>query len=119
MFSLHQVRGPSAAPRAHESIFKPREPHFMLEILGYAVTPEKHTESEAWAERLSAELEKAASSSGALLPTAFVSIYSSARSKSTDDWVKKVYGDSAGELRNLKASFDPENLFKLTVPSLQ
>ncbi|KAJ6024873.1 6-hydroxy-D-nicotine oxidase [Penicillium herquei] len=119
MFSLHQVRGPSAAPQVHESIFQPRKPHFMLEILGYAVTPEKQAESEAWGESFSAELEKAASSSGVLLPTAFVSIYSSARSKSTDDWVKKVYGDSAGELRDLKASFDPENLFKFTVPSLQ
>ncbi|KAJ5083727.1 D-lactate dehydrogenase [Penicillium angulare] len=119
MFSLHQVRGPSATPQVHTSVFEPREPHFMLEILGYSVTPEKQSDSEAWAETFAADVEAAASSSGVLLPTSYVSVYSAAHSDSANEWVKKVYGDSTDELRALKATFDPENVFKFTVPSLE
>ncbi|KAJ5257198.1 D-lactate dehydrogenase [Penicillium angulare] len=119
MFSLHQLRGSSATPHIHTSVFEPREPHFMLEILGYSVTSEKQNDSEAWAEKFAAEVEEAASSSAVLLPTSYVSIYSSSHSVSTDEWVNRVYGDSARELRALKSSFDPENVFKYTVPSLE
>lgn len=119
MFSLHQVRGPSAAPQPHESVFGPRVPHFMLEILGYSVTPEKQADSEAWAEKFAADVEKAATTSGALLPTSYVSLYSSAFASSAEEWVKKVYGEAAEALQNLKTSFDPVNFFKNTVPSLQ
>lgn len=121
MFSLHQVRGPSAKEQAHTSVFTPREPHFMLEILGYSATSDDQTQSlaEDWGKRFSDDVERAASASGVLLPTSYVSIYNSARASSTTEWVQKVYGDKAEELRTLKASFDPENLFKLTVPSFE
>ncbi|KAJ6036387.1 6-hydroxy-D-nicotine oxidase [Penicillium herquei] len=121
MFTIHQVRGPSVTQQepGRDSLFGPRQPHFMLEILGYSVESEKQAESEGWANKFTAEVEKVASSSGALLPTSYVSLYTSTRSSSSAEWVKKVYGDSAASLYDLKASFDPENLFKHTVPSLE
>ncbi|KAJ5713944.1 uncharacterized protein N7483_011125 [Penicillium malachiteum] len=121
MCTIHQVRGPSAAPQepGSDSIFGPRQPHFMIEILGYSVGSDKQADSESWADKFSADVEKAASSSGALLPTSYISLYTSTRSSSSAEWVKKVYGDSATSLYDLKASFDPDNLFKHTVPSLE
>ncbi|KAJ5663308.1 hypothetical protein N7507_004039 [Penicillium longicatenatum] len=116
MFSLHQLRGPSAAQQEHGSVFGPREPHYMLEILAYAGTPEKQAESEAWGKKMADEVEKAAA--GSILPTSYVSIYGSAHAGSAAKWVDTVYGERAGALRDLKAKFDPENVFRLTVPSL-
>ncbi|KAJ6109987.1 6-hydroxy-D-nicotine oxidase [Penicillium sp. IBT 16267x] len=117
MFSMHQLRGPSAAPQEHGSVFEPREPHYMLEIIAYAGTPEKQAESEAWGKQMADEVEKAAA--GSILPTAYVSLYGSTRAGSAAQWVDRVYGKKAGVLRDLKAKFDPENVFKLTVPSLE
>ncbi|KAJ5921424.1 6-hydroxy-D-nicotine oxidase [Penicillium verhagenii] len=116
MFSMHQLRGPSAAPQAHGSLFLPREPHYMLEILGYAATPENQDRSEAWARQMAQEVEQAAE--GSLLETPYVSLYNSTRSENAVRWVEKVYGEKAGVLRDLKAKFDPTNVYKLTVPSL-
>ncbi|KAJ5903503.1 6-hydroxy-D-nicotine oxidase [Penicillium tannophilum] len=117
MFSLHQLRGPSAAPQEHGSVFGSREPHYMLEILAYGGTSEKQAESEAWGKQMADEVEKAAAES--MLPTAYVSLYGSTHAGSTARWVDKVYGEKAGVLRDIKAKFDPENIFKLTVPLLE
>ncbi|KAJ5740601.1 D-lactate dehydrogenase [Penicillium malachiteum] len=121
MLTIHHLRGPSAEPQkpGRDSMFGLRQPHFMLEFLGYSVEPEKQDESESWANKFAADVEKAASSSGSLLPISYISLYPSTRSSSSAEWVKKVYGDSAALLYELKASFDPENLFKHTVPSLE
>lgn len=117
MFSLHQLRGPSAAPQTQASVFGARERHFMVEILGYAVLPEKQAESEAWAVQMATEVEKAAS--GSLLSTSYVSVFCSARADSATAWVEKVYGNKSEVLRGLKTIFDPKNVFKFTVPSLE
>ncbi|KAJ5986589.1 hypothetical protein N7451_010954 [Penicillium sp. IBT 35674x] len=117
MFSLHQLRGPSAAPQEHGSVFGSREPHYMLEILAYGGTPEKQAESEAWGKQMADEVEKAAAES--YLPTAYVSLYGSTHAGSAAKWVDRVYGKKAGVLRDIKAKFDPDNVFKLTVPSLE
>ena len=117
MCSVHQARGPSAKPQEIDSVFEPREPHFMLEVLGFSTEPEDEAACKAWGAVFSEELEKAASESGVLLPKAYVSLYTSAHAGSGDEWAKKAFGEAAGELRDLKASFDPENLFTHTVPS--
>lgn len=119
MCSVHQVRGPSAKPQELESIFEPREPHFMLEVLGFSTEPEDEAACKAWGAVFSEELEKAASESGVLLPKAYVSLYTSAHAGSGNEWAEKAFGGAAGELRDLKNSFDPENFFKHTVPSFR
>lgn len=117
MFSLHQLRGPSAAAQQHKSVFSVREPHYMLEILGYAISPEKKAESEAWAVQMATDVEQAAAET--LLPTSYVSLFSSARVNNTSEWVERVYGDKSASLREIKATFDPDNMFKFTVPSFE
>ena len=117
MFSLHQLRGPSAAPQAHGSVFATREPHYMLEILGYATSSEKMGESEAWGAQMAAEVAEAEPES--VLPTAYISVYNSTRAGSTAALLEKVFGEKVGVVRDLKRKFDPENVFKLTVPTVE
>ncbi|KAJ5775380.1 uncharacterized protein N7511_000391 [Penicillium nucicola] len=57
MLSIHQLRGPSAQPPGQPSVFAAREPHFMLEILGFSITEEQKFEGESWAEGAFREIE--------------------------------------------------------------
>jgi hypothetical protein len=53
-----------------------------------------------------------------VLPTAYISLYNTAAAASSDDVLRRVYGDKAEVVRDLKRGFDPGNVFRLTVPSL-
>jgi hypothetical protein len=46
-FTLHELRGPSAAPNP-DSVFASREPHFMLELISMVGNEEDLKESEEW-----------------------------------------------------------------------
>ncbi|PKX94981.1 FAD-binding oxidoreductase [Aspergillus novofumigatus IBT 16806] len=85
MFSIHQLRGPSAMTQKHSTVFAAREPHYMLEFLGYAVE-----------ETLSADaMEWARADPMTILPTVYVSLYNTA-AISSDELLRRVYGHKAG-----------------------
>jgi hypothetical protein len=117
MFSIHQLRGPSAAPQDHSSVFATREPHYMLEILGYVTEERRKEEAEEWAVRTAKEIEEA--DPGNVLPTTYLSVYNSARAETLDEVLKKAYGSKVEVVRGLKSRFDPDNVFRLTVPAME
>jgi hypothetical protein len=117
MFSMHQLRGPSVGKQSHGSVFATREPHYMLELLGFS-TKESLTEaSGAWAARLFEDILHA--DLGNVLPTAYVSLSNSAQASSANEFIALSYGSEGEKVRELKKRFDPENLFRLTVPALE
>jgi hypothetical protein len=116
MFSIHQLRGPSATQQKHLNVFAAREPHYMLEILGYAAEETLSAEAMEWAVQMARAVERA--DPGNVLPTAYISLYNTAAAASSDDVLRRVYGDKAEVVRDLKRGFDPGNVFRLTVPSL-
>ncbi|KAF4213709.1 hypothetical protein CNMCM5878_010156 [Aspergillus fumigatiaffinis] len=115
MLSIHQLRGPSAMIQKHSTVFAAREPHYMLEFLGYAVDETLSADAMEWAVQMARRIERADPMT--ILPTAYVSLYNTA-AKTSDEVLRKVYGDKAGVVRDLKRGFDPENVFGLTVPLL-
>ncbi|GFF43959.1 6-hydroxy-D-nicotine oxidase [Aspergillus lentulus] len=116
MFSIHQLRGPSAMAQKHSTVFAAREPHYMLEFLGFAAEETRSADAMEWAVQMARGIERA--DPVTILPTAYVSLYSSAAAISSDEVLRKVYGDQAGVVRDLKRGFDPGNVFRLTVPLL-
>ncbi|GFF30897.1 6-hydroxy-D-nicotine oxidase [Aspergillus udagawae] len=116
MFSIHQLRGPSVTPQKHSNVFAAREPHYMLEILGYAAEETLSAEAMEWAVQMARAVERA--DPGNVLPTAYISLYNTAAAASSDEVLRRVYGDKAEVVRDLKRGFDPGNVFRLTVPSL-
>lgn len=117
MLSIHQLRGPSAGPQNHASVFATREPHYMLELLGYVTSGDQEV-SRQWAFSTAEEIKRA--DPEILLPTAYVSVYNSAiQAKSATEALDKTYGPKAAVLKDLKAKFDPEGVFSLTVPALK
>ncbi|GIC87658.1 FAD-binding oxidoreductase [Aspergillus udagawae] len=116
MFSIHQLRGPSATQQKHLNVFAAREPHYMLEILGYAAEETLSAEAMEWAVQMARGIERV--DPGNVLPTAYISLYNTAAAASSDEVLRRVYGDKAGVVRDLKRGFDPGNVFRLTVPSL-
>ncbi|KAL4870724.1 hypothetical protein BDV12DRAFT_165668 [Aspergillus spectabilis] len=120
MFSVHELRGssPSIGPQSHKSVFNgtAREPHSMLEILGFATTDDARVESENWAAQMAADIE--AVDGGIVLPSVYISLFNSTRAKSAEELLDKVYGEQKEIVRGLKRRFDPAGLFRLAVPDI-
>jgi hypothetical protein len=117
MLSIHQLRGPSAEKQSHASVFVTREPHYMFELLGFSTTESLTEESRDWAARLYEDILHADSEN--VLPTAYVSLCNEVQAPSPKDLLVTSYGSKAEVVRELKKKFDPENLFRLTVPVLE
>ncbi|KAL3443135.1 FAD-binding domain-containing protein [Aspergillus insuetus] len=119
MLSVHQLRGPSVEGHGsgEDSLFATREPHYMLEVLGYATVASAQEEAQKWAAQMAAEIQQA--DPGNVLPSAYISLYNSVRGGLPDKVLEKVYGPKADVVRALKAKFDPENVFRLVVPAIE
>lgn len=117
MVSIHQLRGPSAGPQDHSSVFATREPHYMLELLGFATSGDQEV-SRQWAVQITEEIKQADPDN--VLSTAYISVYNSAvQAKSPSEALEKTYGPKVETLKDLKAKFDPDGIFALTVPALK
>ena len=57
MFSIHELRGPSTI-RQDNSVFAAREPHVLLEILGFSTEEKSSGESQQWAARFADDVRK-------------------------------------------------------------
>jgi hypothetical protein len=89
----------------------------MLELLGFSTGGDEEV-SRQWAIRTTDEIQQADPDN--LLPTAYISVYNSAlQAKSTSEALEKTYGPKAQVLKDLKATFDPDSVFSLTVPALE
>ncbi|KAJ5180967.1 hypothetical protein N7492_004177 [Penicillium capsulatum] len=117
MFSIHQLRGPSATPQSHSSVFVARQPHYMLEILGFATDEKVQERSERWALDMAIDVKQVGSEY--MLPTSYVSLYNTNQATSAAEAVDNVYGSKVEVLRDLKVKFDPENVFGLAIPALK
>ncbi|KAK9364664.1 hypothetical protein V1509DRAFT_635609 [Lipomyces kononenkoae] len=115
MFSIHQLRGPSAAPN-NESVFAAREPHFMLEILGYATAEEDRKGSEQWAVDLWSEVQQL--DAGNVLPSAYIPLDFLEEPRQPGA-LSRLFRSHGQEILALKKKYDPENVFDLTVPRLK
>lgn len=114
MISMHQLRGPSAAPKDN-SVFATREPHYMLEIVGFAVVEDRKGEAEHWASNIAEAVSK--TDGGNILPTTYISLYSAPEREV--DPLSQFYGSHAEEILSLKKEYDPEGFFHWTVPQLE
>ena len=111
-FSLHELRGPSAAPNA-DSVFGTREPHFMLEFLSMVDREEDVADSEEWAISLKNEILQKDSEN--VLPGTYLSV-----TPPGDVPLSKIYGPDSNyqTVLNLKQKYDPQNVFNLGLPRL-
>ncbi|KAL5338364.1 hypothetical protein BJX70DRAFT_366891 [Aspergillus crustosus] len=122
MFSLHELRAvsPSVGDQAGKSVFSEnaRQPHYMIEILGFATTDEAREASQVWGARTAEEAEGVARGEGTLLPSVYISLYDSANASSADGLLEMVYGEKKEALKELARRFDPEGVFRLAVPEI-
>ncbi|RHZ54118.1 hypothetical protein CDV55_102666 [Aspergillus turcosus] len=119
MFSVHQLRGPSATTQNHPNVFVAREPHYVLEIVGFAAEEKLSAEAMEWALQMARGVERVDPAN--VLPTAYISLSNTAAASATataDEVLRRVYGSKAEVVRDLKRRFDPENVFRLTVPEM-
>lgn len=110
MFTIHQLRGPSAAPD-NNSVFAMRDPHFMLEIMGCVTREESRQEAKQWIFHTSKNIQQTDSSN--ILPNVYISLCPESEEPAG---LSKFFGSHVEETIALKEKFDPENVFSLTVP---
>ncbi|KAI9929661.1 hypothetical protein ASPWEDRAFT_172675 [Aspergillus wentii DTO 134E9] len=115
MLSVHELRGVSAEAKS-DSVFATREPHFMLEMCGFATAEIGKAASEKWAIQLAEDIGQTDASN--IVSTAYISLYNMADAAPADV-LAKTYGGNARDVTELKESFDPSNVFSLTVPLLR
>ncbi|CAG8339430.1 unnamed protein product [Penicillium salamii] len=117
MLSIHQLRGQSttAGSGGLPSVFETRTPHYMLELIGFSTVDATADTSRAWARRTEQEVKQADPRS--VLSTVYVSLFNTT-GLSSAEVLEKTYGSTTQTLKDLKATFDPENVFSLAVPSL-
>ena len=109
LIGMHVLHGVSTEGAGPPNVFRNREAHSMIEILGVSGAKEDAEESGAWAEAFGREMRAA---EGALEGT-----YMSLTAEDTVD-LGKIYGEKLDRLLELKRKFDPENVFKNAVPRL-
>jgi len=110
LMTFHSMHGSFAGSPPMPSIFRNREAHYMLEIIGLSVVPEGGEEEKIWANRFGDEMGKAEGNLEStylpLTPTELVDL-------------KKVYGEHLDKLVALKKEVDPKNVFRHTLPELR
>ncbi|KAI1878353.1 uncharacterized protein JN550_000535 [Neoarthrinium moseri] len=103
LFSAHQLRGPSAAPRAG-SVFSARTPHYVFEFIGTTSSPDRAQESWLWVTGFRDALRKTDPEN--LLETSYISLTPPAEARCST-----IYGSQWQRLVELKNRYDPRNIF--------
>lgn len=104
LMSLHQCRGPSASPKEN-SVFSPRVPHYLVEILTVAQAAEKAEDALAWGRDFRDALAKMDARN--VLPETYLSM------TAPDELdMAKIYGGNYQFLRGLKDARDPSNVYR-------
>ncbi|KAJ6139994.1 hypothetical protein N7471_006480 [Penicillium samsonianum] len=118
MLSIQQLRVPSttAGFRGLPSLVEPRSPHYMIDFTGFSTDDATADISLNWAAQ--AEQEARQADAASVLSTAYMSLFNTTHF-SPAEVLHKTYGSAAPTLKDLKARFDPENMFNLALPSLQ
>lgn len=106
---FHSLRGKSCRSPFPESVWRYREPHYLVEILGYGSSPEAYALSKMWAVKFRQELSQADS----VLEGTYYSLTSSSNLN-----LEKIFGEQLNELRRLKEEYDPQRVFKHAIPGL-
>lgn len=110
-YNMHIMRAgsPSFSPNAPESVLPYREPHIVLEVLGFAAGDDAAPASTSWA------LEARNAIMG--LEDAYQKVYLPITAPENAD-LQVIYGDKLAELRQIKKEYDPNGVFKYTIPRL-
>ncbi|TPX15438.1 uncharacterized protein E0L32_004418 [Thyridium curvatum] len=91
-----------------DSVFGARRPHWMCEFIGGSGAGEEQgAEAAQWAK----EIRDALAKTGAVTKFGYAATTSKEFAV-----VEDVFGENAAELRALKKEFDPDNVFRCTVP---
>lgn len=108
MFASHELRGASTHTN-NGSVFRVREPHYVLELLGSVTDHTNLDTSVAWATAFREELCQCEG----VLDGDYISL-----TRPSDTSLDRLYGSKLATLYALKQKYDPQGAFNLAVPRL-
>ncbi|KAJ0344650.1 hypothetical protein KNSL1_009147 [Colletotrichum chrysophilum] len=103
LLSMHQLRGKASRDDHLPGVFRWREEHNLLEIVGLTVTKEKSQEAKEWADGYRDALVKL----DGVIEGGYYSLLPKGQFA-----MEVVYGDHWETVKRLKEKFDPGNVFK-------
>lgn len=108
--TIHHYRH-SAAKIQSESIFRSREPHYMIEFIWTATDVREVVAAKEWADAFRAELTNVDPSN--VLPTTYISLTPPGAAP-----LSALYGPQHQTLLNLQEKYDSKGVFSKSVPRL-
>lgn len=109
LLSIHQLRGPSEAPQANNSVFGARTAHYCMEFIATASEPDKTQAPWDWAVRFRGALRETNAEN--ILKSTYISLTPPAEASSA-----AIYGENWDTLVDIKREYDPRNVFKHALP---
>ncbi|CAK7205385.1 hypothetical protein SEUCBS139899_008155 [Sporothrix eucalyptigena] len=108
LFSAHQLRGTSATPRA-DSVFGARTPHYVFEFIATSSTTEQTQASWAWATAFRDAVRQTRADN--VCSFTYISL-----TPPSDANYASIYGPSWERLVKIKNQYDPDNVFRYSMP---
>ncbi|KAF7714018.1 (R)-6-hydroxynicotine oxidase [Penicillium ucsense] len=105
LLGIHELRANGPTESSSRTVYHNRQPHFLLEILPMASTPELAAEAVAWGEAFRDDLRKTDPSN--IVPSSYISLTSPG-----DSNMESIYGVKYSKLKEIKGLYDPNNVFK-------
>lgn len=109
--NVHMLRSesPACSTDVPDSVCPYREPQILIELLGYGKDEHSISENSAWAVEARDKLSSSdAARKSIYLPFVAPDVLS----------LEDAYGDKLIELRRIKNEYDPQNIFRNTIPCL-
>jgi hypothetical protein len=109
LFGIHELR--SDAPRKPnvDTVFDNRVPHFLIEIIPLASTPEVLTEGITWGEAFIDALRNTDPTN--IVPATYISL-----TPNKELNMETIYGSRHETLKRIKKQYDPQNVFNNALP---
>jgi hypothetical protein len=112
LFGIHELR--SDAPREPniDTVFDNRVPHFLIEIIPLASTPEVFAEGLVWGEAFINALRNTDPTN--IVPATYISL-----TPNKELNMKTIYGSRHETFKKIKKQYDPQNVFNNALPRFE
>lgn len=109
LFGIHELRSDAPREPKIDTVFDNRVPHFLIEIIPLASTPDVLAEGLVWGEEFINALRNTDPTN--IVPATYISL-----TPNKELNMETIYGSRHESLKKIKKQYDPQNVFNNALP---